>query len=160
MGGKIHTHRILSKVVYSRSSVFFDPPGGYSPDSFEESCHYFTIFKALHYFTMAKLHEKFESPKSIKILKTGFTYQEKVQFLFCFNRRLKKSYLWTRDNCCYYGLVRWEGRGRVILGRLGRPCWLVPTILAREMCLLKPSSKTKYHRYAVQVSIGIRTQTA
>ena len=48
------------------------------------------------------------------------------------NRSLKKSYLWTRDNCCYYGLVRWEGRGRVILGRLGRPCWLVPTIVPRS----------------------------
>ena len=45
------------------------------------------------------------------------------------NRRLKKSYLWTSYKCCYYGLVGWEGRGRVIWGRLGRPCWLVPTIL-------------------------------
>ena len=32
------------------------------------------------------------------------------------NRRLKKSYLWTSYKCCYYGLVGWEGRRRMILG--------------------------------------------
>ena len=32
--------------------------------------------------------------------------------------------------CCYYGPVRWEGRGRVILAEQGRPCLLVATIRA------------------------------
>ena len=36
------------------------------------------------------------------------------------NRRLKKSCLWTSDKCCYYGLVWWEGRGRMILAEKGR----------------------------------------
>ena len=47
------------------------------------------------------------------------------------NRRLKKSYLWTSYRCCYYGLVGWEGRGRMILAKFGQPCLLVPTILTR-----------------------------
>ena len=29
--------------------------------------------------------------------------------------------------CCCYGLVRWEGRGRMILAEQGQPCLLVPT---------------------------------
>ena len=45
------------------------------------------------------------------------------------NRRLKKSYLWTSDNCCYYGLVRREGGGRMILAELGLLCLLVPAFL-------------------------------
>ena len=42
--------------------------------------------------------------------------------------------VWPRFDCCYYGLVRWEGRGRRILAELGRPCLLVPTIRTGPNC--------------------------
>ena len=42
--------------------------------------------------------------------------------------------VWPRFDCCYYGLVRWEGRGRMILVELSRPCLLVPTIRTGSNC--------------------------
>ena len=46
------------------------------------------------------------------------------------NRASAEKKIYPGLFCCYYGLVRWEGSGRVILAEQGRPCLLVATIRA------------------------------
>ena len=84
---------------------------------------------------LSELKKYFQSRQWVK-LESRFDEAQGPINLIRYNRASAEKENYPGLFCCYYGPVRWEGRGRVILAEQGRPCLLVATIRAGSIFFL------------------------